>query len=82
MRSPRDAVGAKIEVKAGGRVIHRLKKSGHSLMSSHDPRILVGLGVAEAVDSVIVRWPSGRVSSLEHPAIDRTHLLVEPRDMP
>ena len=81
-RSPRDAVGAVIEVKAGGRSIHRLKKSGHSLMSSHDPRVLVGLGTAEAVERVIVRWPSGQVSTLDHPAIDRTHQLVEPRAMP
>jgi hypothetical protein len=80
--SPRDAVGAVIEVKIGGRNIHRLKKSGHSLMSSHDPRVLVGLGTAEAVDRVIVRWPSGQVSSLDHPAIDRTHQLIEPRAIP
>jgi enediyne biosynthesis protein E4 len=81
-RSPRDAVGASILVKAGGRIIHRLKKSGQSLMSSHDPRILVGLGTAESVDRVTVRWPSGQVSSLDHPAIDRTHQLIEPRALP
>ena len=81
-RSPRDAVGARVEVKAGGRVIHRLKKSGQSLMSSHDPRILVGLGTAEAVERVLVRWPSGQVSTLAHPALDRTHQVIEPRAMP
>jgi hypothetical protein len=78
-RSTRDAVGARVEVQAGGRVIHRLKKSGHSLMSSHDPRLLVGLGAAEAVESVLVRWPSGAVSRLEHPAMERTHEVIEPR---
>jgi hypothetical protein len=81
-RSPRDAVGASIEVKAGGRIIHRLKKSGHSLMSSHDPRILVGLGAAESVDRVTVRWPSGHVSLLDALEIDRTHQLIEPRASP
>jgi hypothetical protein len=81
-RSPRDAVGAVVEVKAGGRIIHRQKKSGHSLMSSHDPRVLVGLGTAETVDRVLIRWPSGQVSSLDHPAIDRTQPLIEPRVLP
>ena len=60
-RSPRDAVGTRIEVQAGDRVIYRLKKSGHSLMSSHDPRILVGLGSAKIVTRVTVRWPSGTI---------------------
>jgi enediyne biosynthesis protein E4 len=81
-RSARDGVGAKVLVQAGGRVIHRLKKSGHSLMSSHDPRILVGLGTAEAVERVLVRWPSGAVSTAERPALERTLQVVEPRTNP
>jgi hypothetical protein len=63
-------------------VIHRLQKSGHSLMSSHDPRMLVGLGKAEVIDRMIVYWPSGAVSILTHPALGRTHRVVEPRSEP
>jgi len=81
-RGPRDAIGARVEVEAGGRVIHRLKKSGHSLMSSHDPRILVGLGAAEVVGRVTIRWPSGTISTLEGPAVGRTHEITEPRSGP
>ncbi|HZW30638.1 MAG TPA: CRTAC1 family protein [Isosphaeraceae bacterium] len=81
-RSPRDAIGARVEVAAGGRVIHRLKKSGQSLMSSHDPRLLVGLGESPVVDRVTVRWPSGAVSTLDRPAVGRTHQVVEPRTGP
>jgi len=81
-RGPRDAIGARVEVEAGGRVITRLKKSGHSLMSSHDPRILVGLGAAVAVDRVLIRWPSGAISTLERPVVGRTHEVVEPRGGP
>jgi hypothetical protein len=81
-RSPRDAIGARIEVQAGDRVIYRLKKSGHSLMSSHDPRILVGLGSAKTLTRVTVRWPSGAISELQRPALGRTHAIVEPRSRP
>ena len=81
-RSSRDAVGARIEVQAGGRVISRLKKSGHSLMSSHDPRILVGVGSAQSVTRVTVRWPSGAITELQHLAPGRTHEIVEPRSRP
>jgi enediyne biosynthesis protein E4 len=77
-RSNRDAVGARVAVEAGGRTIHRLRKCGQSLMSSHDPRLLVGIGTASAVDRVTVRWPSGAVSTLEHLASGTTYDLVEP----
>ena len=48
-------------------------------MSSHDPRILVGLGPTEVVGRVTIRWPSGMTSTLEHPSAGRTHQVVEPR---
>jgi hypothetical protein len=79
-RSNPDAVGARVVVAAGGRSILRLRKSGQSLMSSHDPRLLVGLGAAGAVDRLSVRWPSGAVSTLEGLAVDRTYEVVEPRE--
>ncbi len=78
-RGSRDAIGTRVEVEAGGRIIHRQKKSGHSLMSSHDPRILVGLGPSEAVGRVTIRWPSGMISTLEQPSAGRTHQVVEPK---
>jgi hypothetical protein len=81
-RSPRDAIGASVEVRAGGRAIRRLRKSGHGLMSSHDPRILVGLGPAGVARRAAVHWPSGAVSVLDHPEAGRTHEVVEPRSGP
>jgi hypothetical protein len=60
-RSNRDAVGARVEVEVGGRTIVRQRKGGASLGSSHDPRLLIGIGEAEVVRRVTVRWPSGQV---------------------
>jgi len=77
-RSNRDAIGARVEILAEGHLIHRLKKSGHGLMSSHDPRILVGLGKAKRIDRVTVRWPSGATSLLDHPAPGQSYKIVEP----
>jgi enediyne biosynthesis protein E4 len=77
-RSCRDAIGAQIEIETGERVIKRLKKSGHSLMSSHDPRLLVGLGTAAAILRVTVHWPSGATSTLANPQFRQTHRVVEP----
>jgi hypothetical protein len=74
----RSAIGAAVEVHAGGRVIHRQVKGGGSYLSANDPRVLIGLGDAERVESVEVRWPSGACSTLANPAPRRMHVLHEP----
>jgi hypothetical protein len=77
-RSNRSAIGAAIEVRAGSRVFHRQVKGGGSYLSANDPRVLVGLGDIEQVDSIEIRWPSGIRSSLRGPAVRRTHVIREP----
>ena len=77
-RSNRDAIGARVEVEAGGRTIVRQRKGGYSLESSNDPRLLIGVGPAGEVDKVTLRWPSGAVSTLEHLKTDRSYTVVEP----
>ncbi len=77
-RSNRDAVGARVEVTAGGRTIHRQRKGGYSLESANDPRLLIGLGRAEEVESLVVRWPSGAVTRREHLKPGQAYPIVEP----
>jgi hypothetical protein len=59
----RDAIGARITWSAGGVTRTRLKTSGGSYLSSHDPREVLGIGAATKVDWVEIRWPlpSGKV---------------------
>lgn len=79
-RSNRDGVGARVEIVVGERTIHRQRKSGGSMMSSHDPRLIVGLGEAAEAPRVTVRWPSGAQSVLEHVAAGTTQEIVEPAE--
>jgi hypothetical protein len=53
----RDAVGAVVTWSAGGVVRRRLKTGGGGYLSSHDPRLVLGLGGAARADWVEVRWP-------------------------
>jgi hypothetical protein len=53
----------------------RLKTAGGSYLASHDPRELLGLGSARRIDSVEIRWPSGKVDKLTNPPIN-TYLKV------
>jgi len=81
-RSSRPAIGAMVQVRAGGRVIHRQVKGGGSYLSASDSRVLVGLGSAERVDGVDIRWPNGTRTTLDSPEIRRTHRVLEPEAAP
>ena len=76
-RSPRDAVGAVVYLKAGGMRQRVDVVAGGSFGSSSDPRPHFGLGATRRVDSVEVHWPSGAVETLAVPAVDRMYRVVE-----
>jgi len=76
-RSNRDAVGARVEVEAGGRTIFRQRKGGASLASAHDPRLLIGLGDVDVARRVTIRWPSGQVDQYSDLPAETTYLLRE-----
>ena len=75
----RDAIGATITWSAGGTKRLRMKTGGGSYLSSHDPREVLGLGPAAAVDFVEIKWPqpSGRVERFTDLPIDRYVTVVE-----
>ncbi|MBV9074636.1 MAG: CRTAC1 family protein [Acidobacteria bacterium] len=64
-KSNRDGIGAKITIKAGGRVFVNEVRSGSSYSSSNDMRLHFGLGSAAKIDSLEVRWPTGAVESFD-----------------
>jgi len=58
-RTRRDAFGARVTVEAGGRRWVETVSPAVGYLSSSDPRVHIGLGGAESVDRVTVRWPDG-----------------------
>jgi hypothetical protein len=77
--SNRDAIGACVTVRTGGRTLVRHVKGGGSYLSSHDRRLLIGLGEAQQVDEIEVRWPNAAASVQHHGPLqaDRSYKLVE-----
>lgn len=71
--------GALIRWSAGGAVHSRLKTSGGSFLSSHDPREILGLGKAAKPDWVEIRWPkpSTRIDRFTNLSGDRYVDIVE-----
>ncbi len=70
---------ARIEATVGARTIYRQRKGGGSMMASNDPRVTIGLGDATVIDQLIVRWPSGEVTTLKGVKVDQEHTIVEPK---
>src|ERR1017187_10983176 len=52
-----DAIGATVGYQAGDLKRRRVKVGGGSFLSSHDPRMVLGLGQAVKIDWLEVRWP-------------------------
>ena len=71
------AVGAIITWQAGGIKRSRFKTSGGSYLSSHDPREILGASKATKIDSVEIKWPSGRVDRIPNPPINKYIKVVE-----
>jgi len=79
-RSNRAAIGARISAfLPDGTRVHRQVRSGGSFGSS-PLRQHLGLGDAERVARLEVRWPSGRLQVLDDVAVDRRIVVEEPAE--
>jgi hypothetical protein len=71
----RDAYGAEIELRAGGRSWWRLVQPAYGYASSHDPRAHFGLGAVSTMNSIRVRWPDGAEEEFPGGAINQYRVL-------
>jgi hypothetical protein len=78
-KSNRDAVGARVTYQAGDLKRYRMKVGGGSFLSSHDPRMVLGLGKRTAIDWVEVKWPEpgGATERFTGLPIDKYITIVE-----
>jgi enediyne biosynthesis protein E4 len=74
-KSPRDAIGAKVFLTAGGVRQRADVFSGASYGSSSDPRVHFGLGSDNKVEGVEIEWPSGEREKLAVPTVDQNYTV-------
>ena len=72
----RSAIGARVIVEVGGRTWSRDVRPAYSFAVANDPRVHFGLGDAERVDRLEVRWPDGAIS--KRTAVDVNRILRLP----
>jgi enediyne biosynthesis protein E4 len=78
-KANRDAVGAEITYQAGDLKRRVYKVAGGSYLSSHDPRMVLGIGKRTHIDWIEIKWPqpSGLIERFTGVAIDRNITLEE-----
>jgi hypothetical protein len=76
--SNRDAIGARVRLTAGGKTQTRLRVSSSGYLSQGDHRLHFGLGDAARIDRIEIRWPSGKVQTLEGQRPNRLITITEP----
>ena len=78
-KANRDAVGARVTYQSGDLKRTRFKVGGGSYLSSHDPRMVLGVGARTQIDWIAVQWPqpSGLKERFTHLPIDRYISLQE-----
>jgi len=62
--SNRDALGAKVNVRAGALSLIEEKRSATGYLSQNDHRLHFGLGNREKADEIVITWPSGLTQRL------------------
>ncbi len=71
-------VGASIRVRTNERTHVGRIVTGETLMGQHATGLHFGLGDADRVESIEVRWTDGRTRVLRAPEPNRTHLVLAP----
>ena len=75
--SNRDAVGARVEVTAGGELRSRSLRAGSGYLAQSSKWIHVGLGEVTDVEQVVVRWPGGEAERIDGVDADGFYHIVQ-----
>jgi len=77
--SNRDAIGARVEMWLAGVSAPLVKtiQAGGGFLSQSSKRLTFGIGEAQKVESVVVRWPSGKTHQFRQLVVGTTYELAE-----
>ncbi|HKV25270.1 MAG TPA: CRTAC1 family protein [Candidatus Acidoferrum sp.] len=76
-KSNRAAIGARVTIQAGAVRQMGEVRGGGSYLSQNDLRLHFGLGKENKMESVQIRWPSGKLEILKDVAADAIYTVVE-----
>jgi enediyne biosynthesis protein E4 len=76
--SNRSAIGAQVTLFWNGQQQVQEVSGGSGFAAENDRRLHFGLGKNPQVEKAVIRWPSGRVQTIDKPAPGQLHKMKEP----
>ncbi len=76
--SNRSAIGAQVTVFWNGQQQVQEVSGGSGFAAENDRRLHFGLGKNPQIDKAVIRWPSGKVETIDKPAAGQLHKVKEP----
>jgi len=77
-KSNRSAIGAEVTLYWNGQQQRQEVSGGSGFAAQNQRRLHFGLGKDPQIEKAVIRWPSGTVQTLDHPAGDQIHDVKEP----
>ncbi|HEY4904996.1 MAG TPA: CRTAC1 family protein [Candidatus Sulfotelmatobacter sp.] len=76
--STRSAIGAQVTLFWNGQKQVQEVSGGSGFAAQNDRRLHFGLGKDPHIERAVIRWPSGKVQTIDAPATEQLHTIKEP----
>jgi len=76
--SNRSAIGARVALFWNGQQQVQEVSGGSGFAAQNQRWLHFGLGKFPQIEKAVIRWPSGKVQTIDKPAADQLHKLKEP----
>jgi len=77
-KSNRSAIGAQVTVFWNGQQQVQEVSGGSGFAAQNQRRLHFGLGKFPEIQKAVIRWPSGRIQTIDKPAANENHVVREP----
>ena len=78
VKSNRSAIGAEVTLFFNGQKQVQTVSGGTGFSAQNDRRLHFGLGKNPRVEKAVIRWPSGKIQTIESPAVHQLLAIKEP----
>lgn len=79
-QSPRQPIGAIVELSTSVGARYRQLKGGGSYASTSSPDVHFGIPLNATVSEITIRWPSGLIQTIDSPTLNTRQCLIESVD--
>jgi hypothetical protein len=77
-KSNRSAIGAQITIHWNGQEQIQQVTGGSGFAAQNDRRVHFGLGANPTIEQITIRWPSGKIQTLQDWKLDTLNSVKEP----